>query len=367
MGKLNIVRFAPRGENSYYESVISAVNSYFETNKISPYGNTEMWIKAFLMISLFVVPYFLMVTGIASAHVLWFFLCWFLMGWGKVGIGCSVMHDANHGSFSGNKMVNNTLGKILEVIGGYSVTWKIQHNLLHHTYTNVEGLDEDIDSTFLLRFSPNQKHYWFHRFQHIYAFFFYTIQTLYWMTVKDYMQIIRYHKHDLLIKHKVTLFQALTRVTLVKLAYFTNILLLPILFSGFSWQYVIAGFLVMHAVAGLALSLIFQPAHVISNSDYAMPIENKGKMQMENSRAIHEVANTTNFAPKNKFLTWFIGGLNFQIEHHLFSNICHVHYKKLSPIVEELTKAHGIPYNVAPSFRSAIVQHLRMLKQLGKA
>lgn len=366
MGKLNIVRFSPKGENSYYESVVNAVNSYFEENKISPYANKSMWVKTVCMISLYVIPYVLIVSSATSTSLLFFFVCWFLMGLGKVGIGTSVMHDANHGTYSRNKEINNSIGKVLEVIGGYSITWKIQHNLLHHTYTNIDGLDEDIDSTFLLRFSPNQKRYWFHRFQHIYAWFFYAIQTLYWMTLKDFMQVIRYNKLGLLAKHKINLRQALTHVLLVKFAYYSYIIALPIMFSGMSAGNIILGFLLMHAVSGMALALIFQPAHVIPNSDYAMPVENLGKKQMENSWAVHEVANTTNFAPKNKFLTWFIGGLNFQIEHHLFAHVCHVHYVKIAPIVKQHTEAFGLPYNVAPTFLSAIFQHAKMLKNLGK-
>lgn len=366
MKKLNIVRFAPQGEDSFYESVISKVNAYFESNNISPYANTTMWIKTIFMFSLYFIPYFLMVFGAGAGSGWIFFLLWFLMGWGIVGIGTSVMHDANHGSYSPNKKINNFIGHILEVIGGYAVTWKIQHNVLHHTYTNVAGLDEDMDSIKLLRFSPRQPRYWIHRFQHIYAWFFYMMMTLFWMTAKDYLQVVRYKQHDLLIKQKVSLKEAVLRITLYKIGYYFYILLLPLLFSGMPWYYVLAGFLLMHCTAGLFLSCIFQPSHIVESSEFAMPVDTSGRREMESSWAIHEVANTTNFAPRNRLLTWFIGGLNFQIEHHLFSGICHVHYPKLAPIVKSATDAYGIPYHVQPTFFRALAAHVRMLKKLGR-
>jgi linoleoyl-CoA desaturase len=365
-GKINIVRFAPRGKDSFYESVIAKVTAYFEKNHISPYANTKMWVKTVVMILIYFVPYALMVTNVAAGNGWVFFGFWFLMGIGMIGIGTSVMHDAHHGTYSANKRVNQFVGYILELIGGYAVTWKIQHNVLHHTYTNVAGLDEDIDSIKLLRFSPRQERQWYHRYQYIYAWFFYMAMTLFWMTAKDYMQIVRYKQHDLLVKQKVSMGQTLFRVTLYKLFYYGYIIVLPILSSGMPWYYVLLGFILMHCTAGLFLSCIFQPAHVVESSEFALPIGNIGKERMESSWAIHEIENTTDFAPRNRLLTWFIGGLNFQIEHHLFSGVCHVHFPKLAPIVKAEAKRFGIPYHVEPTFRKALGDHLRMLKKLGR-
>lgn len=364
--KLSIVRFAPRGKDSFYEAVIAEVDQFFEQNNLSPYANGAMWLKTVIMLLLYFVPFVLMVTGTAAGNPLLFLLYWFLMGWGMVGIGTSVMHDANHGTYSPNKKVNQFIGFILEIIGGYTVNWKIQHNVLHHTYTNVAGLDEDIDSIILLRFSPQQPRYWFHRYQYIYAWFFYMMMTLFWMTLKDFLQVIKYKQHDLLIKQKISLKQALFRISLFKIGYYSYIFVLPILFSGMPWYYVLIGFLVMHFTAGIFLSCIFQPSHIMATSKFALPIDVDDKKQMEDSWAIHEIVNTTDFAPRNKLLTWFIGGLNFQIEHHLFTDICHVHFPKLAPIVQSMTAAYGIPYHVEPTFRSALAGHVRMLKQLGR-
>lgn len=364
--KLPIVRFAPKGAKSFYEAVTEKVSAYFEKNQLSPYANTTMWIKTYFMLLLYVVPYVLMVTGQAAGNYWLYFALWFLMGWGMVGIGTAVMHDANHGTYSPNKKVNSLIGYILEIVGGYSATWKIQHNLLHHTYTNIEGLDDDISSIKLLRFSPRQPWYWFHRYQYLYAWFFYMNMTLFWMTAKDYLQVIRYKKHDLLAKQKVSFGQAIFRITMYKLFYYAYILVLPILFSGMPWYLVLAGFLLMHFTAGLFLSCVFQPSHIMETSAFAAPIKSEGKMRMEDSWAVHELGNTTNFAPKSRILSWFIGGLNFQIEHHLFTGICHVHYPKIAPIVKSTALAFGLPYHEQETFMKALLLHAKMLKLLGK-
>ena len=364
--KLNIVRFAPKIKNGFYESVVANVESYFLKNKISPYANTQMWIKTAVMLLLYFVPYACMVSGVAGGSLWVFYGLWFLMGWGMVGIGTSVMHDAQHGTYSRNKKVNRLIGHILEVVGGYDVSWRIQHNLLHHTYTNIAGLDEDMDSIKLFRFSPHNPRYWYHKYQHLYIWFFYMMMTLYWMTAKDFLQVIRYKKHDLLVKERISLKQALFRLSLYKLFYYAYILVLPILFSGFAWYHVLLGFLLMHVTAGLFLSCIFQPAHIMESSKFALPVVSADKRQMEDSWAIHEVANTTDFAPRNKLLTWFVGGLNFQIEHHLFTNICHVHYPRIAHIVRAAARAFGIPYHVQPTFRKALALHVNMLRKLGR-
>lgn len=364
--KLNIVRFAPRGEGSFFETITNRVNNYFEINHISPYANTAMWVKTIVMFMLYFIPYVLMVTGIGS-HSPWsFFGCWFLMAIGMSGIGTAVMHDANHGTYSPDKKVNNFISRILEIIGGYRVTWRIQHNVLHHTYTNIAGLDEDIDTMGLIRLSPNQPRRWFHRYQHIYAWFFYMIMTLFWMTAKDYLQVIRYKQHDLLIKQKVSLKQAVFRITWYKLFYYTYIIVLPVLFSGMPWYFVLMGFLLMHFTAGLFLSCVFQPSHIMETSAFLVPVTTDGKRKMEETWAVHEVTNTTDFAPGDRILTWFIGGLNYQIEHHLFTNICHVHYPKIAPIVQSTAAEFKIPYNVQPTFFKALRKHAKMLKTLGK-
>lgn len=365
--KKEIVRFASKSTNSFADAVKLNVEEYFTTRGISRHGDVGMWVKTMFMLLLYFAPYLVVTLGFTADNTLLFFGMWVLMGLGVVGIGTSVMHDANHGSMSRHKNVNTFMSHVIEVIGGYAVTWKIQHNLLHHTYTNLHGLDEDIEPSFLLRFTPNAERKWFHRLQFIYAWALYAIMTLFWMTVKDFRQLLRYNRHQLLIKQKTNLPAAMTHLTIYKMFYYGYIIVLPLLFSGMSWWMIVLGFVAMHLVAGLSLACIFQLAHIMETSSFNVPVmDNLGKKQMEESWAVHQLLNTSNYAPKNGLLTWFIGGLNFQIEHHLFPNICHIHYRRLSPIVNSTAKEFGLPYHVQPTFLKALWHHGKMLKQLGR-
>ncbi|HVI44679.1 MAG TPA: acyl-CoA desaturase [Chitinophaga sp.] len=364
--KINIVRFAPKGNSSFIDTLTDRVRDYFQTSGISPYANGGMWRKTIVMILCYCIPYALIIGSAGSGNIWLFWLFWFLMGCGTVGIGTSIMHDANHGTYSPNKKVNAFLGHILEVIGGYSVNWKIQHNLLHHTYTNIDGLDEDINTIALLRLSPRQQWYWFHRYQHLYAWFFYMCMTLFWMTAKDYLQVVRYKQLNLLIKQKVTLRKAIFDITWYKLFYYAYVLVLPLMLSGQPWYFVLTGFVIMHLTAGFILACIFQPAHIIPDATFPEPTVKDGKRHIKDSWAVHELVNTANFAPNSRLLSWLIGGLNFQIEHHLFTNICHIHYRRIAPIVKEIAEAFGLPYHVKPTFWKALTDHAKMLKILGK-
>ena len=362
ISKLNIVRFAPKTSESFYDELRKRIDAYFQRKDISKLANSKMRLKTLAMISIYLVPFALILSGIASGSILVFLGLWVVMGVGMVGIGTSIMHDSNHGSYSEKKGVNKLLGSIIVLVGGYHVTWRIQHNILHHTYTNIEGLDGDIETGGLLRFSPHSKHHKLHRFQHIYAWFLYGLLTFQWATIKDFAAVIEYNKKDLLKKEKRSLSRAIWEITGLKLFYYGIFIGLPILFSGFAWGWVLLGFFIMHFVAGLALSCIFQLAHVMEEAEFPAPLEGN---KMENNWAVHQVLNTINFSPRSRIMSWFIGGLNYQIEHHLFPHICHVHYPELSKIVRRTATKWGIPYQQEPTFVSALIGHGRMLRKLG--
>src|SRR5690554_4657166 len=169
--KLQEIRFSKSHNSDFYRTLQKKVRLYFKDNQIAQTANSEMIFKTIFMLLLYIVPYVLMLTVVSS---LWaFLLAWIVMGFGMAGIGLSVMHDANHGTYSTNAKVNEIISRVMLIIGGSSVNWRIQHNVLHHTYTNVSGVDEDIEAGILLRFSPHEERRGFHRFQHIYAWFLY--------------------------------------------------------------------------------------------------------------------------------------------------------------------------------------------------
>lgn len=355
-----VVKFNTKDKPEFYKELRKRVNDYFSDNSISRHANLNMIFKTVFMISLYFIPFILMLTGVVTSN--WAVLVmWCVMGFGMSGIGLSIMHDANHGAYSRNQKVNNFVGFILNFIGGYHMNWRIQHNVLHHTFTNIEGHDEDINKG-IMRFTPNQKRRGIFRFQIFYAPLLYGILTLYWVTVKDFEQLVRYSRRNLLVGQGISFKSTLVRVILYKIAYYAVTLVLPILIMDVPWWIVVLGFVSMHFICGMILALIFQAAHVLENTEFHVVDEHGG---VENTWAVHQMKTTSNFANSSSLFSWFIGGLNYQIEHHLFPNVCHVHYRNISVIVREVAREYDVPYNEYKTFYGALKSHFTLLNQLG--
>jgi linoleoyl-CoA desaturase len=273
------------------------------------------------------------------------------------------MHDANHGSYSKKAWLNNILSFSLNLVGGNSLNWKIQHNVLHHTYTNVHEVDEDISPRGVLRMAPTEIWRPFHKYQHMYAWFFYSLLTIVWISFKDFGRLRRYIKDGMLQKQKLSVSREWTILILTKICYIGFLYLPVMLVPEITWWMPITGFLIMHGIAGFVLAIIFQPAHVIDGTEYPLPDEDGN---LENSWAIHQLHTTTNFGRRHRAFSWFVGGLNYQVEHHLFPNICHVHYRAISPIVEATAKEFGLPYKSKDTFLEALIAHTVIMKELGK-
>jgi linoleoyl-CoA desaturase len=363
-GKMNYkkVRLSQEQNSAFILALRNKVNTYFEEHGISRYANGNMVFKTVFMISLYLVPYSLMISGMFSGFLMLAML-WVLMGLGMAGIGLSVMHDANHMAYSKNPRLNRILGYLLNLIGGHALNWQIQHNLLHHGFTNVDGLDEDIDPGKMLRFSPHRKRYRIHRWQHIYAWFLYGLMTLSWVTYSDFIQLYRYYRQGFFSGKKKTLFLLLLELIVSKIFYISYILIIPIIFLPVSWWMVLVLFIIAHFICGLTLAIIFQSAHVVTGSQFPLP---DGNGKIDNNWAVHQLMTTADFSPGSRIFSWLIGGLNYQVEHHLFPNICHVHYRRIAQTVRDTALESDLPYRVQPSFASAILNHARMLRMLGR-
>jgi linoleoyl-CoA desaturase len=341
------------------------VDDYLKNNNLKRFGSWQILLKVPVLFSIYLLPYFLMVFGVIESPWIMFFSC-IVMGLGMAGIGLSIMHDANHGAFSKRTWVNKLMGFSLEILGGYNVNWKIQHNVLHHSFTNVHDLDEDIAPIGLLRFSPNEPRKKVHRFQVFYAWFFYGLMTISWASNKDFAQLHRFHKSGLLKTQNLSYRKALTQIILSKIFYFVYLALIPLLVMNITWWQWAIGYCTMHFISGWILAFVFQVAHVMPETEF-LTKETYDEKNEEQSWAVHQMSTTANFSNWNPVLTWFVGGLNHQIEHHLFPEISHVHYPKISRIVKETAREYGIKYHYHRTFGGAIFQHLRLLHRLGKA
>lgn len=348
-----------RSKDNFSTTLRKNILNYFKENDLSTTANMGMIFKTIVMISIYVVPFILLVTLNPNMWVSIGLVI--LMGLGIAGTGMCVMHDAVHGAYSKKKWVNKILGGTLYLLGCNTLNWKIQHNILHHTYTNISEHDEDVNTKGPIRLHKDVPLKKIHKYQYVHAFFFYGLMTLSKM-YNDFPQLIKYNKMGLTKKQKVKPKQELIKMIIRKIAYLSIVIGLPLIVSEYNILEVIIGFLLMHWVAGFILSVIFQLAHVVEGAQQTTPPEDGN---MENEFAVHQLLTTSDFGRDSKLLSWLVGGLNFQIEHHLFPHICHIHYKKLSYIVEETAKQYNLPYNTKKTFFSALNSHIKQLKILG--
>jgi linoleoyl-CoA desaturase len=353
------VTFPSRDPARFGPEVKRRVAEYFSSRGLSDKATPGMVLKTITLLALTFGSYGLILSGWFD---LWQMLGFaVLMGVGVAGLGFAVAHDALHGAYSDRPWVNRMLGLVFDLLGANGYMWKITHNVIHHTYTNITGVDEDLSVSPLLRLSPESPRLGIHRFQHWYALAAYSTSTLFWVFAKDYKYFLAKDLGP--YKNKKHPAGEIAILIGTKIFYLLWAIVLPLLVLDVTWWQFLIGFLVMHLTAGAILGVIFQLAHVVEGPDFPLPDDNGA---MDNAWMIHEMRTTANFGRDNKLLSWYVGGLNYQVEHHLFPRVCSVHYPAISPIVEEVARECGVPYYAQPTLSAAVRSHLRMLRTLGQ-
>ena len=344
---------------SFYNQLKTSVDQYFSANKLKKTGNWKLYIKSGTLIPAAILIYIsLLVFPIAAV---WGILLCCALGLILASIGFNVMHDACHGSYSSHSWVNNVMGLSLNALGGNAFIWKFKHNIIHHTYTNVDGVDDDIAKSPIMRQCDTQKWVPAHRFQHVYVVLVYAISSFAWVALMDFNKYFKRKIFNTPLQKMDVREHAIFWAS--KVFYLLFYVFLPAYFVG--WKAWAIGFTAMHISMGLCLALIFQLAHVVEHVEFEFAAIDDEK-KIEEEWAIFQVKTTANFAPKNKVISWFVGGLNYQVEHHLFPKVSHVHYPAISKIVKQTCAEFNIFYNEFPTMSRALSSHFRMLKQLGR-
>jgi linoleoyl-CoA desaturase len=348
------VRFPPRG--AFSRDLDARAAAYFEGSGRERRDLPAMYLKTAIILTWFTGSWALLVF---AAHSFWVAaLLAVSLGLSIAGIGMSVQHDGNHGGYSSRGWVNRLFGCTLDVMGVCSFIWRQKHNIAHHTFTNVAGIDYDLDFGVLARLSPEQRRRPWHRFQHLYLWMFYGFLLPKWVFYDDFIilrkRFIGVHKLPAPNRAKLVAFVGW------KLFFVAWAIVIPAFFHPL-WQVAI-----FHAIAvftlGLSLGTVFQLAHCNDAADYPAVGDDA---RMANDWASHQLATTVDFAPKSALITWFVGGLNFQVEHHLFPKVCHLHYPALALIVDEVAKEHGLRHRQQATFWAALSSHFRHLRALG--
>ncbi|RZK41467.1 MAG: acyl-CoA desaturase [Pedobacter sp.] len=353
------VKFTNTNKSTFYATLRKRVDQHFEEENLSTYANGAMWLKAVFFLGTFITLYLLILLGNFNAIILLFMA----MALGIFGafVGFNICHDAIHKSFSEKKLVNQVFSFLFSLIGASAYVWSICHNIVHHTYTNISGHDEDIDvAPGLIRFCEKEPVNKIQRYQHIYAFPLYSLAMLSWVFRKDYKKFFQTKIGAQVSNHpRIEYFN----LFFFKFLYYFLFIILPFFVLDIAWWQFLIGFLAMQFAQGLVLGLVFQLAHVVEGTSFPHPNEDGN---IEEAWAAHQMMTTANFAVDSKLAGFFCGGLNRQIEHHLFPKVCHIHYPAIGKIVKETALEFNLPYIASPTFVSAIGSHYRMLRKLGK-
>jgi linoleoyl-CoA desaturase len=346
-------------DNAFFTSLKTSVDAYFKDNDIQKTGDWRLYIKTFLLIGGSAAIYLVILLGNLSA--LYNTLLCIPLGYLMACIGFAVMHDANHGSYSTNTKLNDFVGLSANLLGASSFFWKQKHNIIHHTYTNVDGIDDDIAKSPIIRQCESQKWVPAHKVQYLYLTPIYALSTLFWIFNMDFQKYFKRKIYTTAAWDMSTKNHIIFWVT--KIYYVTVFMIVPMMVFGF-WSW-LGGYLLTNAALGITLSFVFQLAHVVENTEFEhVPLDDT--KHLETAWAQHQIKTTANFAMDNKIISWFVGGLNFQIEHHLFPKVSHIHYPAISKIVMEKCKEYNLPYNYYPTLTQALASHFRVMKALGK-
>lgn len=348
------VQFNMQKSKEFYAELKQQVKEYFEKKWVSDKGNWQLYSKAIILFVAWILAYCLILFFARTTREV---IGWYVL-FGVIGalIWFNVMHDWGHGWFSQYKWLNNLAWFSMNILGSNIWFWKIQHNILHHTYTNVDQYDDDIDSRPVFRFHPEQKRKWFHKYQYLYFLPLYGLGTGSLMFYGDFRRYFQRTIGSFAFK-KLTLTEHIV-FWISKIFMICLYFVVPALFVG-RWQALI-GMVSMYFFMSVFLNTIFQLAHVLEDTSMVSHKDYK----IEEHRAVHQLETTANFSMKNKVWTRLLGGLNFQVEHHLFPQISHVHYPQIAKIVQRVCHQYGIPYHAYATIGRAFVSHVRYIKKL---
>jgi linoleoyl-CoA desaturase len=343
--------------DGFHEELRRRVDQYFRSTGRGQRDCPQMYLKTALIFAWFAASYVVLVFFTPT-----WWICLplaVLLGLSMAAIGFNVQHDGGHRAYSDRRGINRLMAMTLDLLGGSSYVWGRKHNLIHHSYANITGHDEDINVGFMGRLSPHQKRLKFHRLQHYYLWALYGLLPIKWQVYDDFRDVIT----GRIGEHRLARPKGWDLAVFVggKMVFFALAILIPLLLHP-AWA-VLLFYLGVSFVQGVVLGVVFQLAHCVEEAAFPLPRQDTGRM--ETAWAVHQVESTVDFGRRNRPLSWFVGGLNFQIEHHLFPQICHVHYPALAQLVEETCRELGVRYVAHETFRAGVASHFRWLRRMG--
>jgi linoleoyl-CoA desaturase len=348
--------FTQRGD--FQKTLNERVNALLQDNNRPKRDLPAMYLKSAFALACWLGVYLLLLLGGFPTWVnVLLCLVWALA---IASVGFNVMHDANHGGYSDNPRINKLVSLSAEMLGMSGFRWRTKHNIWHHTYTNIAGFDDDVETFGLMRLTPRAPWKPLHKAQ---VWYFPVVYSLigFDFILRDFMMAFTGKSDENHVYPKMKPGDQIT-FWAGKLFFFVIMFALPMLV--FPWWQVLVGFVIVMLTVGLVMGVVFQLAHINGDADFPEPVGDP--QHINNEWAVHQVETTADFAPHNWLLNFYIGGLNYQIEHHLLPHICHLNYPRIQPVVQATCEEFGIRYTCYPTWREAFACHLRQLHSLGR-
>ena len=361
-GRLGLVGVAQRpvfaNGGVFMAETRSEVDRYLESPRARVRPRLQLYVKAVVAFALVSGSWTVLV--LARPGLSGGLLCLAGLALGMILVGFCVQHDANHGAYFRGRRLNHLLGWTADALLGFSsYAWRVKHNVAHHTYTNVDGYDDDIDQTPFARLLPSQRPRSWYRLQHVYIWPLYGLMMLRWQLGADIAALVRGRIAQSRLRPPRR--WDLVGLVIGKVVFVGWAVVAPLVV--YPWWVVACGYVAVTTVASVITAITFQLAHCVEEANATCP---QSLMADKRLWAVHEVESTVNFCPRNRVLTWMLGGLNYQIEHHLFPRVAHTHYPQIAPIVRRNALKHGIRYTEHASLRAALRSHQRHLRTLGR-
>jgi len=347
--------FAKNSLPDFYFELKQKINPLISCNAKKAMLTTT--IKVVVFPSLYALSFTWLITKGNQLEVL--YISYALLGLLMPLTVLNIVHDSIHNCLYKNKKANLILMHLLDLMGGDSFVWQKRHVLFHHPYANITGWDIDLEKRKLFKLSPADDSKKMHRYQHIYMPFFYPLFTLQWIffrDFKDYFDIGSMFRK----KTKVPLI-AFIKLLIFKGVYLAYILIAPAMVLQISWHHIAAGFLLMHAIAGVLTLLIVLPNHWDEDATFIVAHD---RLCVEETWAYHQLKNTNDFAIDSQFSNFIMGGLNHHVAHHLFPHINHNYLPFITKELIKIAKEKKLPYKCF-SFTGAIRSHFMLLKKNG--
>ena len=356
------IKYSSGNGNLFMRTLKRRTDNYFNENNISRYATSLVFIKAVMILSVFLSSYLLLISGTfgPGTDLLLGTVC----GICTVMMVMNIGHDAAHNALFRSRKMNEMACYSFELAGMSHYMWKLNHNIIHHPYPNISPIDSEINQAMpFIRLSPFFRKLKIHRYQHLYAPFLYLLFTINLTLVRDFQDMGIMSKansqkivKEFPVKRYVMLFAS-------KLFYITYAVVIPMIVLPFVWWKVLLGFFFVHAMMSIFELTIQFPLHA---NDRATVVEINETGTIERKWEEQILENTTDYMPQSRLANFITGGINTHTIHHFFPGICHIHYIALTKILSETAKEFNLGYQCYPMGKG-LVSHFRRIKQLALA